>query len=1683
MSGTQTYFLSGTPVSRFFLGMVMTLVTILLGNSVQTQACERTIKADVVALDQPFFWNRLGVYQPQGMIFALKRDVIPISGSGLTPGNVQLRPDKRPRPLVLRMNEGDCLEITFTNLLANAPKDAGQPATRAASIHVNGLQLVNGITDDGTNVGTNQSSLVGPGDTAVYTLYAEREGTHFLYSAGATTGGEGDGGSLNSGLFGAVNVEPKGSVWYRSQVTAADMVVATTGVTPHGQPKINYNAVYPDGATYPSGGLIPSGTPVLKILDDNNNIVHSDLTAIVVCKEGTYLQNPVYPNRDQPFREYTIIYHDEIGAVQAFPAFFEDPVLKHTLHSVRDNFAINYGTGGAGAEIIANRLGVGPMWDCTECKYEEFFLTSWAVGDPAMVVDRPANSTVVDPNTGDPVPGTTATEALYPDDPSNVYHSYLNDHVKFRVIHGGSKEHHIHHLHAHQWVHSPDSDNSAYLDSQAIGPGSAFTMEICYNGSGNRNKTVGDSIFHCHFYPHFAQGMWALWRVHDVFEDGTRKLPDGEIVAGTPIPAVVPLPGIPMAPMPGAVVTIVPADANGDGMPDSSTVQVSGPGNPGFPFFIPGVAGHRPPHPPLDTIHDGGLPRHVVISDPNNVAREVHTRLDFTKEVVAIKAQELPSTGTQVERAAMSFHEQRRHASSAVDLNGNVTNGDFITNGRPRVKGAPYADPCVDDNGNAAGTLRIYKAANIQIDAIINKVGWHFPQTRILSLWDDVNSYYNGTRAPEPLFFRANSGDCIEYHHTNLVPGVYELDDFQVRTPTDVIGQHIHLVKFDVTAADGSGNGWNYEDGTFSPDEVIERIRALNNFDASGSSGLLAQNGTPKADLTPMAHPFFKVLGAQTTIQRWYVDPVLNLNGQDRTLRTVYTHDHFGPSTHQQGGLYAGLIIEPKGSRWRDPTTGLFMGTRKSDGGPTSWRADILTGQNDSDSYREFLFEFGDFHLVYQKGSHPEVSSGKGPVVQKSWNGIARQPGEGFDKPFQPDLAINPPGRAEVGLPFLVDRAQECLGGAPLPCPEAVSEDDPGTFSINYRNEPIALRVRDPNTNTQADPGIFGPLAGDLSFAFWSKVKRADPLLNLIPPQWPYPNSTPSRGARQGDPYTPILNVYENDKVQIRVVVGAHEEGHNFAVNGIKWLFEPSWTNSGYRSSQMMGISEHFELNTPITDVGLDNRIFVDYLYKPDASVDGLWNGTWGIMRAYKILQNHLLPLPNNNVGSRIGIVNSADFNGACPKTAPVKRFDVAAVLARDVLKEKSLVYNSRPVNGGPLHDPTAILYVYNNDLISSGPDAGKLKPGIPVEPLILRANAGDCIEVTLRNNLPANIPDLDGYNVLPMIVQHFNANQVKPSSRVGLSPQLVSYDNIWDGGNSIGFNSSQVVEPGRRRTYRWYAGDIKILPNKTQVATPVEFGAINLSPSDPIKHSNKGAVAALIIEPQGSTWQTDYDMNQNRKSRTAATIYDTSGNLLFREFVTVFQDDVNLRFGNVNGDGTIADAGPIPNTAEAEDSEDSGQKGVNYRSEPMWLRMGFAPNTPLQITRTFDFSDVLTNDKVNGDPETPVFTAETGMPVRFRVLEPGGHARNHVFTVNGHVWQELPYQDDSKKIGDNKQGNYWMSMFEGARMGHGPTNHFDCVLYNGAGGKYDITGDYLWRDMASFQFDGGIWGILRVVP
>ncbi|HKY28626.1 MAG TPA: hypothetical protein VJM12_11870 [Pyrinomonadaceae bacterium] len=1835
-------------------------------------ACTRTITADVVAIPHAIMLNRLGASVPDGLVFALKKDTVE------TQYGRQLRKHKRARPIVLRANVGDCLTITFTNAVpgsrfTSTKMPGAKTGTKEVSLHIQGVEWVQGPQDDGSFVGVNNSSLASPTpspspapspmppQTLTYSVYAAQEGTFLLYTMGDTST---QGSQLARGLFGALNVQPKLAEWYRSQVTADDLQQATYNAnkpdhvppgslncttptnctfnvngnvinvlktpggllnTPDNHPLINYNAKYQDG------------TPILKILD-GTKIVHSDLTAIITgpnagrfpgttgpnnpeppcnAKDNSnpavdplFCANPASPDRKQPYREVTIIYHEVLNPItqQAFP-IFTDPVTETkagngTVAAGKDAFAINYGTGGIAAEVYANRIGVGPMGDCVDCKFEEFFLSAWAVGDAAMLVDRPANSNMQAPCTTTasfntpPCGGqrSSATEpytlkptvkakaAFFPDDPSNTYHSYINDHLKFRILHGGTGVTHVHHQHAHQWLQSPNSDQGSYLDSQMISPGASYTLEMVYNGSGNRNKVVGDSIFHCHFYPHFAAGMWAMWRTHDTFESGTfvypsgkvlngvnvgdqvvpgaRALPDGEIIAGVPTPAVVPMPTLPMAPLPayaqiktnvkvhgadthfgGQVVIggecqnnkingmdVIGGCTNGehlngtvinsrfDGTNLMGQFQKSANNaieNPGFPYFIPGIAGARAPHPPLDFAPDGaggfldgGLPRHLISG--GSISYERHTPFDWSKDLETMNAVQLPEDGTAVEKAAIAFFENRCYATFRPDGTAgscpssnstppqstlNTPPTGFVLNGLPNgpQSGAPFADPAIDDNGNAIGTKRVYKAAAIQLNVVYNKsqpvpptgqkpLAWHFPQHRMLTLWKDVQpsidfSFGKPGRAPEPLFFRGNSNDIIEYWHTNLVPNYYVVDDFQVRTPTDILGQHIHLVKFDVTSSDGAGNGFNYEDGTFSPQEVQDTIRAINKAGGilvGGVKQMLPDAKLPPSDILDCAAnptdprcqlcpdnwtvnsrpicPSWR--GAQTTIQRWFIDPLVDNQDVDRTMRTVFTHDHFGPSTHQQAGLYAGLVIEPLNSTWRNSETGVMMGSRM-DGGPTSWKADIWAkdSQNRDVSYREFVLEFQDFQLAYQVKKLPN----KAPALFPDATSVPNpNPSMGYRNR---SYAVGPP--SGTNKPTLVSTAGTL-----------------GTQTINYRNEPLPYRIG----------------TGDPSKAFDSSVVQ--------------PGSIP---GMSGDPFTPQLRAYQGDNTQIRLLVGAHMFAHQFNLLGPTWFAEPSWKNSGYRTAQPMGLSEHFELlfQVPSSSAASTGRKCpdnmsdancTDYLYSASMDEFGLANGMWGLFRAYSPTAEakQLKPLPNNPVGPTAKV----DYM-TCPSPLPapgIKRtFRVTAVTAQKALALRTpvfpatspakgtLVFNDR---GGPskqLNNPNGLLYVRSEDLDGQG----RLKDGAPIEPLILRANAGDCIEVELTNALSyGSDVFLDKNLTYAQPLGTMVPIKLAPSMSVGLQPQLLSYDALTSAGTNIGFNSKnqtdQLVKFGETKKYQWYAGKIERDATGNLNHTPVEFGTLNLIPSDPLFQNINGLFGSMVIEPEGSSWRCDAkDSNGNMIqvdcddassvsrnvtnppqgadssttasasvqdpisfTRASATVTPKDATKQFREFVVMISDSINIFQGSTS----------------------ATTSSVNYRTEPKNFR--YAGNS------TQDFSCMLSNQLIAApvkDPQTPIFTANPGDAVRFRMAHPFGTGTSQVFTVHGHAWQRNPFQTDSREIGNNS-----LSQWLGSRDNHGSTDHFELVLGK-AGGDREKQGDYLYGVFHPSQIRLGAWGLFRV--
>lgn len=1669
-----------TPKHYLWSLMILGFLTTSFTTNAQQQSGQ-IVKADIVAINLPISYNRLGTIQPMGLMYVLKSDVekdpnlntiyegkvmkcseVP---TDICAGCMRLKEGKRPRPLVLRANEGDILEITLTNWVYPPPPlpggknghslssnaDTANASVLFVGMTIHGMQYVGNIGSDANFVGSNSNYLVKTNQSRTFKLFAEKEGTFLIRDPASNQTSE-------VGLFGSLNVQPKGSEWYRSQVTREELYEATTGYTSPNGTAISKSA----GATSPD--TLP-GYPVidyskLRMYEQSGNvrtITHTDLTAIITGpNQGEFTgDSPLYdsipasPNRREPYREISIHYHETLTLSQAFRNNTGYNQLSKEMGAVAlqglDLFSINYGSAGITNEIFSNRIKQGPMANCDECAYEEFFLSSWAVGDPAMVVDNPTGRS---PN--------KATKAFYPDDPSNVYHSYMNDHTIFRIHHASNAIPHVHHQHAHQWLHTRNSPDGHYLDSQTIIPGDSWTLEMVYNGSGNRNKTVGDNIFHCHFYPHFAEGMWALWRVHDVLEAGTkldangkptsssRALPDGEIQVGTPIPGLVPLPTKAIAPIPSHVHI-----ENGQAIVDIANDQR----NPGFPFYIPGVAGNRAPHPPLDFATDengkpldGGLPRHLVID--GTIVWEQHTRYDWTKITDNLKAIELPEDGTPVEKIAMATHAKRNHATPTPS--GEMSN--FVLNGLAPAPGAPFAAPYVNDTGEAVGSKIIYKAANIQIDAALNKSGWHYPQQRIITLESDIAATVSGDRPPEPFFFRANSREhFIEFHHTNLVPEYFELDDFQVRTPTDIIGQHIHLVKFDVTSSDGAANGFNYEDGTFSPGAVQERIHGIKNgsfnkyaYDptrpvkTSLGSSINTSNMTPTPP-NPLWGPAPENqdwAGAQTTVQLWYADPLLDGNGHDRTMRTVFTHDHFGPSTHQQIGLYAGLLIEPDSSVWQNIETGDVMGPGPKKNGAyhptaTSFQANILTADT-VNSYREFALEFQDLQLAYYGNSteldpYPEFPENPADTAAMSKFKADVAAYQGFADPLN---SINAPFKG--GSTTDAKRSPQIISSA--------AGGIFGIYSINYRNEMPQMRVKGfaQGQNTGVFNQANGP-AGDLSYAYSSNsnISRFDSNYNSQPTlggplvqgsKFNFPKTALTPGMQPKDPFTPLLRAYENDKVQIRTLVGAHELPHNFEINGLPWLFEPSAKNSGYRSSQVMGISEHFEMLFTLPAGTAGSNGTTDYMYNASNDNAGLRGGIWGLLRAYNSTQESLVTLPNNEDFA------NAPKTAGCPTDATKRTFNVSAVMLGDITDSDDLIY--KIVNDTfNLVQRNALIFVEDKDLDSNG----KLKANRQIEPMVLRANAGECISITLTNKLNPSS------SIFPQYIQegysnNFEAsksNQVRltASGEVGLHAQLLSYDANKSDGQNVGMNDIQTVAPDQSKTYEYYAGKWE-----DGEPVPVEFGTVLLTSSDIIDHYARGLFGAIIIEPENSTYTLD------QYTDVSGTIHTNSGS--FREFVIFAQDDLSLNKPSIS-------------------------HGINYKTEPYSYRLG--QQNGVGIHDPWYSWDADANFAVLEDPQTPIFTAGKGMPIRLRLTQAGGSGEMLTFVLAGHGFEEEPYQENSTVIGHNRESS-WL----GSRPQVAPNNTFDLIIES-AGGKKRIAGDYLYRFYQSEANKDGAWGLMRV--
>lgn len=566
--------------------------------------------------------------------------------------------------------------------------------------------------------------------------------------------------------------------------------------------------------------------------------------------------------------------------------------------------------------------------------------------------------------------------------------------------------------------------------------------------------------------------------------------------------------------------------------------------------------------------------------------------------------------------------------------------------------------------------------------------------------------------------------------------------------------------------------------------------------------------------------------------------------------------------------------------------------------------------------------------------------------------------------------------------------------GKPLNPPSvAGSHDDQGVMGINYRCEPLMFRKGDP------------------AYVFSSHF--------------------------HGDPCTPIMMAYEGDPIRIRLLDGAFEEQHSFNIHGMRFRKEIKDELSPIINSQTLGISEafNFEIDEDYTKG--------DYLYY-FGGMDDLWLGLWGLIRVYDKLNKCLIPLADrkkpkeekceveyielekNKCETKCEKIEKPKcVKFACKnKNKKVKKFNIVAI-------QKDIIYNKYGD-----HDPNGLMFVRAED--EEAVLNGKIEP----KPLILRANAGDLIEVKLTNYLFEKVPE-SKFPEVPVQTDY------PASNRVSLHANLLKYDVLSSDGTTVGYNPDQTIGVGETITYKWYADE--------------ELGACLLTGfADIMNHRKHGLFGAIIIEPA----ESEYFCNESGIKTEAGEeeVIVSNPEETFRELVIFMQNGLAL----YNKEGMLIDLrnkehGEHEEHVDGEDNEedteefdteDQGQKGFNYRSERYENRL----KNNEDLTKVMDSC-------VHGDPATPLFKAYTGDNVKVRLIMPADKPRNVGFVIHGHSWRQQD-KDPLSPI---------VSTAGAISVG----NVFNYTLENGAN---CLSGDYCYRS-GSFRWDveQGMWGIFRV--
>src|SRR4051794_10152889 len=372
------------------------------------------------------------------------------------------------------------------------------------------------------------------------------------------------------------------------------------------------------------------------------------------------------------------------------------------------------------------------------------------------------------------------------------------------------------------------------------------------------------------------------------------------------------------------------------------------------------------------------------------------------------------------------------------------------------------------------------------------------------------------------------------------------------------------------------------------------------------------------------------------------------------------------------------------------------------------------------------------------------------------------------------------------------------------------------------------------------------------------------------------------------------------------------------------------------------------------------------------------------------------------------------------------------------------------PINRFGDHDPAGKMYTLTSRIAAIRAEEASQHVSLglgddPIQPLVIRANEGDCISVTYSNNATGG--------------------------DFGMHIDGVEYTSS-SSGDTLGDDVSSSVPAGTTTTYRDAVPD-----------DPRAEGGHYIRPGPGYRAAvNHGLFGALMVEPPGSTYWNTTTRNQPLLSGWDAIIKPTAPGVAcnrnsqaqtcaFREAALLHHE-----IGNDNEVVTDKNGLPVPVLDHLTGSYRPGSFAINYRSEPFRNRLLNFKKEKAHAYSSYTF----------GDPATPIMRGYLADPTKIRIMHAGGE-KFHIFHLHGggDRWRFNPVADptfDYAATGLLKDPGTQLSPSQRLdSQSIGPGESYDLEIEGGAGGVQQSVGDFLFHCHISKHYVAGMWGIWRV--